>query len=492
MAFQRMRRLSPRNPWSVKSAARFMPRTFVARIPESRESRAFAEDRFEITQLEIAEKHGSLTPAEQERLHVVQARMKDFQTQMLAQAFQGRPLPPIRSREAALPEHLKAGIESLSGVSMNDVKVHYDSERPAELQALACAQGDEIHLAPGQEVHLSHEAWHVAQQKQGRVVPNLRVAGVAINEDAALEREADVMGSRAARGPAAGPVLIPGKAPLPATRMPVQRAKKKGKKRKINEISETRPEQQGGLGQELMGWLRSEGPKESYFKEEGKNRDKVHVIEKKEKDLACWNWALMALSNAGGPKPEDLWNYILGVANNPEWVKKVSTEVQEQLGTLATRLKKANLQIQLSSWSSWSSRSSRPRSYSTRQKKEAADVMEKACRLIVQAHGFEIADKGEPAGWVVCQYKPAEGAAVPEHWWIELSGGVVIQTIPKENLEVGSSKTKFHTEGGRLSDDADDYREIRVPVKALKGEHVRILKEGMEAETEKSKKRKLE
>jgi hypothetical protein len=54
-------------------------------------------------------------------------------------------------------------------------------------------------VAPGQEHHLPHEAWHVVQQKRGRVRPTLAVAGKPVNDDASLEREAQAMGERAAR-----------------------------------------------------------------------------------------------------------------------------------------------------------------------------------------------------------------------------------------------------------------------------------------------------
>lgn len=52
--------------------------------------------------------------------------------------------------------------------------MHYNSSRPAQLQALAYAQGSDIHLGPGQERHLPHEAWHGVQQAQGRVQPTLQ------------------------------------------------------------------------------------------------------------------------------------------------------------------------------------------------------------------------------------------------------------------------------------------------------------------------------
>jgi hypothetical protein len=93
-----------------------------------------------------------------------------------------------------MPDNLKSGIESLSGYSMDDVKVHYNSPKPAQLQALAYAQGDNIHIAPGQEKHLPHEAWHVVQQKQGRVQSTMQLQGVNVNDNEELEREADVMG----------------------------------------------------------------------------------------------------------------------------------------------------------------------------------------------------------------------------------------------------------------------------------------------------------
>ncbi|WP_158992512.1 DUF4157 domain-containing protein [Mucilaginibacter sp. L196] len=100
--------------------------------------------------------------------------------------------------KTGLPDQLKAGVENLSGYSMDDVKVHYNSVQPAQLNAHAYAQGTDIHIASGQEKHLPHEAWHVVQQKQGRVKPTLQMKGkVNVNDDKGLEKEADVMGELA-------------------------------------------------------------------------------------------------------------------------------------------------------------------------------------------------------------------------------------------------------------------------------------------------------
>jgi hypothetical protein len=97
-----------------------------------------------------------------------------------------------------MPDSLKATIESLSGLAMDDVRVHFNSLRPARLGAVAMAQGTDIHLGPGHERHLPHEAWHVVQQKQGRVASTLHRHGEAINDDLGLESEADRLGARAA------------------------------------------------------------------------------------------------------------------------------------------------------------------------------------------------------------------------------------------------------------------------------------------------------
>ena len=102
-----------------------------------------------------------------------------------------------KQSKSNLPAQLKSNIEAMSGFSMDDVRVHYNSSKPAQMKALAYTQGTDIHVGPGQEKHLGHEAWHVVQQKQGRVAPTAQLKGVNVNTDSSLEHEADVMGARA-------------------------------------------------------------------------------------------------------------------------------------------------------------------------------------------------------------------------------------------------------------------------------------------------------
>ncbi|MEM6831518.1 MAG: DUF4157 domain-containing protein, partial [Bacteroidota bacterium] len=111
--------------------------------------------------------------------------------------FQKQPIQRKENR-TGLPDRLKSGIENLSGYAMDDVSVHYNSSKPAQLNAHAYAKGSEIHVATGQEKYLPHEAWHVVQQKQGRVKPTLQMkGGISVNNNESLEKEADVMGGKA-------------------------------------------------------------------------------------------------------------------------------------------------------------------------------------------------------------------------------------------------------------------------------------------------------
>jgi|GEM_PF-4943478 len=101
--------------------------------------------------------------------------------------------PPNKT---GLPDRLKDGIENLSGYDLSDVRVNYNSPKPAQLDAHAYTQGTAIEVAPGQERHLPHEAWHVVQQMQGRAIPTIEVNGYGVNGDQGLEQEADVMAGR--------------------------------------------------------------------------------------------------------------------------------------------------------------------------------------------------------------------------------------------------------------------------------------------------------
>ena len=122
------------------------------------------------------------------------------QLQSRADAFSGQQHPTVQRQEnnTGLPDNLKTGMENLSGMSLDHIKVHRNSDKPAAVQAHAYAQGSDIHLASGQEKHLPHELGHVVQQAEGRVKPTTSVNGMAVNDNVELEKEADSMGATAA------------------------------------------------------------------------------------------------------------------------------------------------------------------------------------------------------------------------------------------------------------------------------------------------------
>lgn len=131
-------------------------------------------------------------------------RQESEEEELLQGKFAGNEAPAqLRGNEGqaqtptGMPDPLKTGLERLSGIDLSGVRVHQNSSKPAQFNALAYTQGQDIHLGPGQQEHLPHEGWHAVQQMQGRVKPTVQAKGVSINDNAGLEREADVMGTKA-------------------------------------------------------------------------------------------------------------------------------------------------------------------------------------------------------------------------------------------------------------------------------------------------------
>jgi hypothetical protein len=94
-----------------------------------------------------------------------------------------------------LSTDLRAKMERAFGEDFNDVRVH-ESTQANTLGASAYAQGNTIHVAPGKATDglvIAHELVHVVQQRHGRIK-------TTINDDAALEHEANSLADRAARG----------------------------------------------------------------------------------------------------------------------------------------------------------------------------------------------------------------------------------------------------------------------------------------------------
>ena len=98
-------------------------------------------------------------------------------------------------------------MSSTIGHDFSDVNIHTNSQQASNLGALAYTQGKDVHFAPGQynpdskggQELLGHELTHVKQQAEGRVEANTAVNNMPVNNDSGLEKEADVMGAKAAQ-----------------------------------------------------------------------------------------------------------------------------------------------------------------------------------------------------------------------------------------------------------------------------------------------------
>lgn len=119
--------------------------------------------------------------------------------------FKPSPLPVQRKEnQTGLPDHVKERMESSFNTDFSDIRVHADSQKAPQVGALAYTQGSDIHFAPGQFSPesgpgwqlLGHELAHVVQQRQGRVRETTEVNGMPVNDNAALEKEADILGSK--------------------------------------------------------------------------------------------------------------------------------------------------------------------------------------------------------------------------------------------------------------------------------------------------------
>lgn len=99
-----------------------------------------------------------------------------------------------RKREpnrTGIPDAIKERAEAKAGFPLDHIRVHHNSDMPAKVGALAYAQGNNIYLGTGQEQHLGHELGHAVQQMQDRVPVTGSVRGIPLNDNPALEAEAD-------------------------------------------------------------------------------------------------------------------------------------------------------------------------------------------------------------------------------------------------------------------------------------------------------------
>lgn len=101
-----------------------------------------------------------------------------------------------KANRTGIPDNMKKRFEAFSGKSFDDVRVHYRSQEPARLNALAYTQGTQVYIAPGQDRYLAHELGHVVQQKRGSVPVTAQINGMPVNDDRKMENQADEISQR--------------------------------------------------------------------------------------------------------------------------------------------------------------------------------------------------------------------------------------------------------------------------------------------------------
>ena len=106
-----------------------------------------------------------------------------------------------QSKGSPLPADTKEKMQGLFGADFSSVRVHTNSALPPA-GAEAHTVGNDIFIKSGKyDPHtsdgrrlLGHELTHVVQQAKGQVKVKPGGNGLNINDDPALEREADMMG----------------------------------------------------------------------------------------------------------------------------------------------------------------------------------------------------------------------------------------------------------------------------------------------------------
>jgi hypothetical protein len=116
-----------------------------------------------------------------------------------------------KANETNSPNNLRTGMEILFAQGVGDVKTHHNFSQPLQLSANAFVPNNQANIVAGREKHLPYENWQVVQQNQSRISTLQMKSSVNINDDPTLEKEADVMGTKALqlKGKGVNPYLNP-------------------------------------------------------------------------------------------------------------------------------------------------------------------------------------------------------------------------------------------------------------------------------------------
>lgn len=157
--------------------------------------------------LQSKEVMNSIQMKDNREASVLQAKLKETIQRQFGDKDDDELMQGEFDNQTGIPDMVKQRMEGSFGTDFSSVRVHPESSKAPEVGALAYTQGTDIHFAPGQfkpdtstgQQLLGHELTHVIQQAEGRVQPTTEIGGMAVNNDAGLEREADLMGTIAAQ-----------------------------------------------------------------------------------------------------------------------------------------------------------------------------------------------------------------------------------------------------------------------------------------------------
>ncbi|WP_008310823.1 hypothetical protein [Leptolyngbya sp. PCC 6406] len=134
MPFQRIRRLSSQRSQSPSTTSQVSPQPFSVQEPQhfpsqkELENQGFNQDNFEATGLQLKATYGTITPIEQERLGVLQAKMDSFWTERMEQAKAQPNLLEILARNPQSTQVTEATAPLQPQLTIGQPQDHYEQE----------------------------------------------------------------------------------------------------------------------------------------------------------------------------------------------------------------------------------------------------------------------------------------------------------------------------------------------------------------------------
>ncbi|WP_370374958.1 eCIS core domain-containing protein [Streptomyces laculatispora] len=373
----------------------------------------------------------------------------------------------LRGSGRPLDETTRTDMERRLGADFSDVRLYTGAEASrsaAQIGARAYTSGKHVVIGNGggDRHTLAHELTHVIQQRRGPVAGTDNGEGLSVSDPGdRFEREAEANARRALSGPAGAETAHAGHSAYGhgpqggAGASAVQRVKRGREESTEGEISE-----------DAVNLIASPmGREDTYAGGQGRR------IPKTPEGAACWEWAVRAAADSGGIDRGEFWNYLLSMVDDEEVreIEQLEPAVRSDLDQLRNNIAAAGLSFNLEDLDA------------IHDEAEILPFMQQSVQTFVQAHGLRI-DAGEPAGWIMCQYKMDGDFGVPEHFWIELpvpgGGRVLLQTVPDiPYIEAGGTDLRWHDENSveERQGGHETYRTIEVPVAALKGRHSEII-----------------